>query len=178
MPKTCYAFNYYTLCKKIEVKDSAIEFLKEQGILKTSVKCKCGCDLATIKQRTGTGYYYFRCAKCDSMTSIRLLLLIIRLWCNWNMILPLTSLCHFCLQYTETFVYFNDATDWVVLLMLLLIKISILYELFKKIILKKDMYMFVFDSLIGMGPCLVIVILGWGPSFFSCMHSRSLKAQL
>ena len=40
MPKTCYAFNYYTLCKKIEVKDSAIEFLKEQGILKTSVKCK------------------------------------------------------------------------------------------------------------------------------------------
>ena len=70
--------------QKIEVKDSAIKFLKEQGILKTSVKFKCGCDLATIKQRTGTGYYYFRCAKCDSMTSIRLLLLIIWLWCNWN----------------------------------------------------------------------------------------------
>ena len=47
-----------------------------------------------------------------------------------------------------------------VLLMLLLIKISILYELFKKIIPKKDMYMFVFDPLIGMGPFLVIVILG------------------
>ena len=77
------------------------------------------------------------------------------------MILPLTSLCRFCLQYTETFVYFNDAIDWMVLLMLLLIKISILYELFKKIILKKDMYMFVFDPLIGMGPCLVIVILGF-----------------
>ena len=76
------------------------------------------------------------------------------------MILPLTSLCRFCLRYTETFVYFNDAIDWMVLLMLLLIKISILYELFKKIILKKDMYMFVFDPLIGMGPCLVIVILG------------------
>ena len=76
------------------------------------------------------------------------------------MILLLTSLCRFCLQYTETFVYFNDAIDWMVLLMLLLIKISILYELFKKIILKKDMYMFVFDPLIGMGPCLVIVILG------------------
>ena len=112
MPKTCYAFNYYTLCKKIEVKDSAIKFLKEQGILKTSVKCKCGCDLATIKQRTGTGYYYFRCAKCDSMTSIRLLLLILHLWWNWNMILPLTSLCRFCLQYTETFVYFNDVCKY------------------------------------------------------------------
>ena len=47
------------------------------------------------------------------------------------MILPLTSLCRFCLQYTETFVYFNDAIDWMVLLMLLLIKISFLYELFK-----------------------------------------------
>ena len=67
------------LVQKIEVKDSAIKFLKEQGILKTSVKFKCGCDLATIKQRTGTGYYYFRCAKCDSMTSIRLLLLILHL---------------------------------------------------------------------------------------------------
>ena len=79
MPKTCYAFNYYTLCKKIEVKDSAIEFLKEQGILKTSVKFKCGCDLATIKQRTGMGDYYFCCAKCDSTTSIMLLLLILHL---------------------------------------------------------------------------------------------------
>ena len=76
------------------------------------------------------------------------------------MILPSLSLCSFCLRYTETFVYFNDAADWMVLLRLLLIKISILYELFKKIILKKDMYMFVFDPLIGMGPCLVIVILG------------------
>ena len=74
--------------------------------------------------------------------------------------ITLTSLCCFCLRFTETYVYFYDAIDWMVMLMLLLIKISILYELFKKIILKKDMYMFVFDPLIGMGPCLVIVILG------------------
>ena len=83
--------------------------------------------------------------------------------------ITLTSLCCFCLRFTETYVYFYDAIDWMVMLMLLLIKISILllilitmciYELFKKIIQKKDMYMFVFDPLIGMGPCLVIVILG------------------
>ena len=74
--------------------------------------------------------------------------------------ITLTSLCCFCLRFTETYVYFYDAIDWMVMLMLLLIKISILYELFKKIILKKDMYMFVFDPLIGMGPSLVIVILG------------------
>ena len=65
--------------QKIEVKDSAIKFLKEQGILKTSVKFKCGCDLANIKQRTGMGDYYFCCAKCDSTTSIMLLLLILHL---------------------------------------------------------------------------------------------------
>ena len=29
------------------------------------------------------------------------------------MILPLTSLCRFCLQYTETFVYFNDAIEYI-----------------------------------------------------------------
>ena len=74
--------------------------------------------------------------------------------------ITLTSLCCFCLRFTETYVYFYDAIDWMVMLMLLLIKISILYELFKKIILKKDMYMFVFDPLIGMVPCLVIVTLG------------------
>ena len=59
--------------------------------------------------------------------------------------ITLTSLCCFCLRFTETYVYFYDAIDWMVMLMLLLIKISILllilitmciYELFKKIIQK------------------------------------------
>ena len=72
MPRAHSSFNLITLCDKVRVADSAVAFLKEQGILKTSVLCKkCGCDLSTVKKRHGTGYYYFRCCSCDSMISIR-----------------------------------------------------------------------------------------------------------
>ena len=94
MPRAHSTFNLITLCDKVRVADSAVEFLKQQGILKTSVACKkCHCDLSTVKRREGTGYYYFRCCNCDSMTSIRFLYKYLQYlwyhyWSIWHLYIP------------------------------------------------------------------------------------------
>ena len=74
--------------------------------------------------------------------------------------ITLTSLCCFCLRFTETYVYFYDAIDWMVMLMLLLIKISILYELFKKIIQK------------WICTCLYLILWWWDGTLLGHRHIR------
>lgn len=70
MPRSSY--NLITLSNEIRTSDSAIEFLRRQGLLNNASKCaKCGNVSTVVHKKAGTNYHYFACPTCRTQTSMR-----------------------------------------------------------------------------------------------------------
>ena len=65
-------YNIITFHEAVKTSDSAIAFLQEHKILRTTAPCsKCGIENSRIVKKSGTNYHYFPCDNCATMTSIR-----------------------------------------------------------------------------------------------------------
>ena len=72
MPRVRPSYNLVTLFYKVKKLESAVSFLQDYGILQKSAKCsKCHQEVVDIHQGTGTGYFCFRCNRCETKVSIR-----------------------------------------------------------------------------------------------------------
>lgn len=65
-------FNLVKLCDQIRASDSAVNFLKNCGILNKSASCrKCSAEVSLMQRKAGTGYWYFSCMNCKTKMSVR-----------------------------------------------------------------------------------------------------------
>ena len=72
MPRVRPSYNLVTLFYKVKKLESAVSFLQDYGVLHKSAKCsKCHQEVVDIHQETGTGYFSFRCSRCETKVSVR-----------------------------------------------------------------------------------------------------------
>ena len=66
------SYNIVALCDKVRASESAVAFLREQGILNNSATCAtCLRELSEVHRKPGTAYWYYSCSTCKTMVSIR-----------------------------------------------------------------------------------------------------------
>ena len=72
MPRVRPSYNLVTLFYKVKKLESAVSFLQDYGVLHKSAQCtKCHQEVVDIHQETGTGYFSFRCNRCETKVSVR-----------------------------------------------------------------------------------------------------------